>query len=146
VKGLLYIVVQCLGGLTGAGLLKAVVASTEGLRGRGAACGGAAAAAAARSRRRGRSPTRSTSTSSIDFSELFRNLASQVLKQVHPGTGVSTKAMPIMNSFVNNLLTFGKRNQLETAVPAAAGERKQELEAKPCKAYLCLAEVSIKTN
>ena len=28
---------------------------------------------------------------------------SQVLKQVHPDTGVSSKAMSIMNSFVNDL-------------------------------------------
>ena len=27
----------------------------------------------------------------------------QVLKQVHPDTGVSSKAMSIMNSFVNDL-------------------------------------------
>ena len=30
----------------------------------------------------------------------------QVLKQVHPDTGVSSKAMSIMNSFVNDL--FGR--------------------------------------
>ena len=29
--------------------------------------------------------------------------SSQVLKQVHPDTGVSSKAMSIMNSFVNDL-------------------------------------------
>ena len=29
--------------------------------------------------------------------------ATQVLKQVHPDTGVSSKAMSIMNSFVNDL-------------------------------------------
>jgi hypothetical protein len=34
VKGLLYVVAQCLGGLTGAGLLKVLVAGTEDLRGR----------------------------------------------------------------------------------------------------------------
>ena len=28
----------------------------------------------------------------------------KVLKQVHPGTGVSSKAMSTMNSFVNDLL------------------------------------------
>ena len=30
-------------------------------------------------------------------------MAPQVLKQVHPDTGVSSKAMSIMNSFVNDL-------------------------------------------
>ena len=33
-------------------------------------------------------------------------VVSQVLKQVHPDTGVSSKAMSIMNSFVNDL--FGR--------------------------------------
>ena len=31
------------------------------------------------------------------------NIFPQVLKQVHPDTGVSSKAMSIMNSFVNDL-------------------------------------------
>merc|ERR1712090_117665 len=34
---------------------------------------------------------------------ILRNLHLKVLKQVHPDTGVSSKAMSIMNSFVNDL-------------------------------------------
>ena len=34
---------------------------------------------------------------------LFTFCCIQVLKQVHPDTGVSSKAMSIMNSFVNDL-------------------------------------------
>ena len=34
---------------------------------------------------------------------LFTLCCIQVLKQVHPDTGVSSKAMSIMNSFVNDL-------------------------------------------
>ncbi|CAH2020084.1 unnamed protein product [Acanthoscelides obtectus] len=33
----------------------------------------------------------------------LRNLHLQVLKQVHPDTGISSKAMSIMNSFVNDI-------------------------------------------
>ena len=36
----------------------------------------------------------------LKFLKLF---FAQVLKQVHPDTGVSSKAMSIMNSFVNDL-------------------------------------------
>ena len=35
--------------------------------------------------------------------DLCQILFAQVLKQVHPDTGVSSKAMSIMNSFVNDL-------------------------------------------
>ena len=37
------------------------------------------------------------------FSALNFDFFAQVLKQVHPDTGVSSKAMSIMNSFVNDL-------------------------------------------
>ena len=37
------------------------------------------------------------------FSALNSDFFAQVLKQVHPDTGVSSKAMSIMNSFVNDL-------------------------------------------
>ena len=33
----------------------------------------------------------------------------KVMKQVHPDTGISSKAMSIMNSFVNDI--FAKRNE-----------------------------------
>ena len=32
-----------------------------------------------------------------------RSAAAQVLKQVHPDTGISSKAMSIMNSFINDI-------------------------------------------
>ena len=35
--------------------------------------------------------------------EVLLNLHLQILKQVHPDTGISSKAMSIMNSFVNDI-------------------------------------------
>ena len=35
--------------------------------------------------------------------EIFSIYAYKVLKQVHPGTGISSKAVSIMNSFVNDI-------------------------------------------
>ena len=52
------------------------------------------------------SPSRRTSTRCISvFSSTLHSITSrlQVLKQVHPDTGVSSKAMSIMNSFVNDI-------------------------------------------
>ena len=46
-------------------------------------------------------PSTSTRYNSSFFPR--NDLWSQVLKQVHPDTGVSSKAMSIMNSFVNDL-------------------------------------------
>ena len=51
---------------------------------------------------------------------LCPELFAQVLKQVHPDTGVSSKAMSIMNSFVNDLferIAAGKQTDLETLRP-----------------------------
>ena len=39
----------------------------------------------------------------LDLIPYTSHYALQVLKQVHPDTGVSSKAMSIMNSFVNDL-------------------------------------------
>lgn len=37
--------------------------------------------------------------------QLLTRLLSPVLKQVHPDTGISTRAMSILNSFVNGMLS-----------------------------------------
>ena len=37
--------------------------------------------------------------------ESFNTYIYKVLKQVHPDTGISNKAMSIMNSFVNDILS-----------------------------------------
>ena len=39
----------------------------------------------------------------VQYPRIMLNVSGQVLKQVHPDTGVSSKAMSIMNSFVNDL-------------------------------------------
>ena len=61
-----------------------------------------------RGRARGRSPLPSTSTRfyRLNMSKTFEILIYvqfQVLKQVHPVTGISSKAMPSINSFVNDV-------------------------------------------
>ena len=50
------------------------------------------------------------------------NVHVEVLKQVHPDTGISSKAMGIMNSFINDILAhYNKRStitsrEIQTAV------------------------------
>ena len=44
----------------------------------------------------------------------------KVLKQVHPDTGISSKAMSIMNSFVNDIVLITQRRANLIAVSSAA--------------------------
>ena len=58
-------------------------------------------------------------TLSLKTNDLY-DFSGQVLKQVHPDTGVSSKAMSIMNSFVNDLF---ERIAAEASRPAHYNKR-----------------------
>nr|VWP01934.1 N/A [Ganoderma boninense] len=60
-----------------------------------AASGGAGGEGEKKKRRKGRKETYS--------SYIYKVLRASVLKQVHPDTGISNKAMAILNSFVNDI-------------------------------------------
>ncbi|KAL3792357.1 hypothetical protein ACHAWO_000907 [Cyclotella atomus] len=54
--------------------------------------------------------------------ESYSTYIYKVLKQVHPGTGISKKGMSIMNSFINDIFRRGARwrgRKLSTTARAA---------------------------
>jgi hypothetical protein len=63
--------------------------------------------------------------------ETYKIYIYKVLKQVHPDTGISSKAMSILNSFINDI--FEKvREREEGGVPPARGWRSERERGRRC--------------
>ena len=57
--------------------------------------------------------------------ETYKIYIYKVLKQVHPDTGISSKAMSILNSFINDIFEKVRRLKGQQAVHRAARAREQ---------------------
>ena len=62
--------------------------------------------------------------------ETYKIYIYKVLKQVHPDTGISSKAMSILNSFINDIFEKVREREREGGVPLARGWRSERAGAR----------------